>query len=758
MDNWTLQPIISPTILAIVVAILLLMLFVGPSFSKLTFRRRLSLGVLRLGVILLALTAMLRPGCVQKVHRSQSSVLLMLLDITRSMELPHRADSSTRWNALRAMLDEHSGQLAALKEKQIEVRFFGFDNQLKELDLSQQPLPEKPFGGETDIGSAVYKVSQSARNERIIAVAVASDGVQNALDPEVELSQAAEILNGLKAPLFAIPFGLPDNSGSVADVAIKSFPEQHRCAVKNELNAEATVVARGFANTPITMQLILIDKAGNEQVVDSRPYTPTRPYEEAKVQLKFVPTIAGNYRLRIRAVPQPGEVATRNNELPSFLNVEEGGLRVLYLEGNVGWEQSYLHQAIPAAAQGIELKFVTIYPDERERKNWPSQGVTTQYLADPTFDVIMIGDLDSSALYDAKSFTKNLDLIVEAVDRGAGLIMMGGYHSFGPGGYANTPLADILPIQMHPNERQTFPPAPIRKELHIEHDVKMFPTKRHYITRIDEEGGVRAWDEIPALHGANILKPKDNAEILLKGDAGNPILVAGRVGGRVLAFAGDSTWRWVMNDKEEEYNRFWRQIVLWLAAQDGRENNAVWIDLPQRRFQPLSYVDFQCKASDATGALVNDANFVVTLLKPDGTKVTVAVDPASQKGEIERELLADSGLYEIQVSGSRNGKQLGSSSYEFIVFDRDKEKAIPAADPDTMKRLADQTATDGGQVVLPEDFSKLLTALAENPPEQMSVPLKWQLGDSTKGASLFLFAFVALLMAEWVLRKKWGLV
>ena len=758
MENWTLQPIISPTILAIIVVILLLMLFIGPSFSKLTFRRRMSLTLLRLGVIFLALTAMVRPGCVQKVSRGQSSVLLMLLDQTRSMELPHRADDSTRWDAMKEMLNAHRAQLDALKEKQIEVRYYGFDNQSFELDLNEKTLPENPFGGETDIGSAVYNVSQSARNERIIAVAVASDGVQNALDPEVELSRAAEILNGLKAPLFAIPFGLPGNSGNVADVAIKSFPEQHRCAVKNELNAEATVVARGYANTPITMQLVLIDKAGTERIVDSRPYTPTRPYEESKVRLSFVPSEPGNYRLKIRAVPQPGEVATRNNELPSFLNVEEGGIRVLYLEGNLGWEQSFLHQAIPAAAQGIEMKFVTVYSDERNRKGWPLQGVVTQYLSDPTFDVIIIGDLDSSALYDAQTSTKNIDLIVEAVDRGAGVIMLGGYHSFGPGGYANTPLADILPVQMASNERQAFPPAEIRKELHIEHEVKMRPAKRHYVTRISEDDGVRAWDEIPALVGANILKPKPNAEILLKSESGNPILVAGRVGGRVLAFAGDSTWRWVMNDKEEEYNRFWRQIVLWLAAQDGRENNAVWIDLPQRRFQPMSFVEFSCKASDSTGALVNDANFIVNLVKPDGTTAAVSVDPASQKGEIPRELLADGGLYEIQVSGSRNGKQLGSSSYEFIVFDRDKEKAIPSADPETMKRLADQTEKDGGQVVLPEDFSALLTALAENPPEQMSVPLKWQLGESTTDASLFLLAFVGLLLAEWVLRKKWGLV
>ena len=121
-------------------------------------------------------------------------------------------------------------------------------------------------------------------------------------------------------------------------------------------------------------------------------------------------------------------------------------------------------------------------------------------------------------------------------------------------------------------------------------------------------------------------------------------------------------------------------------------------------------------------------------------------------------MLADAGLYEIQISGSRNGKQLGAATYEFVVFDRDKEKAIPSADPETMAALAAQTQKHGGRVVLPEDFGSLLRDLAENPPEEMSVPLKWQLGESATDASVFLLAFVGLLVVEWVLRKRWGLV
>jgi hypothetical protein len=263
---------------------------------------------------------------------------------------------------------------------------------------------------------------------------------------------------------------------------------------------------------------------------------------------------------------------------------------------------------------------------------------------------------------------------------------------------------------------------------------------------------------MPALRGANILVPKANAEVLLKSESGDPILIAGRVGGRVLALAGDTTWRWVMHGREEQYKRFWRQIVLWLAAQDEREKNSVWIDLPQRRFQPNSFVSFSCLASDSVGALITDAQFVATLVKPDNTTTPISIDPVSNRGEIDRELLADPGLYKIQLSGSRNGKKIGDSKFEFILFDRDKEKAVPAADPELMARLADQTDKNGGRVVLPEDLGQLLKKLRDNPPEKIEVPLLWRLGETTADASGFLLAFVALLATEWMLRKKWGLV
>ena len=464
--------------------------------------------------------------------------------------------------------------------------------------------------------------------------------------------------------------------------------------------------------------------------------------------------------MRVRAETDGNELAIRNNELPSFLNVYEGGLRVLYLDGSSGWEQSFLRRAIASASQSIELIPITIYSDDEARRKWPLGGQITLWLKDPTIDVFIIGDVDSSALDGGDGNDNNLQLIADAVDRGKGLIMLGGAHSFGPGGYHSTPLDDVLPIKMNLDERQRFAPARLRKDLHINQPVQLIPQKDHFITRLGGDDDLRrSWERLPPLSGANrFVGVKNNAEILLKSENGNPVMVAGRLGGRVLAFAGDSTWRWVMQGYEDEFKQFWRQILLWLALQDGREKNSVWIDLPQRRFPPESYVTFQCQASDSLGSLISDAQFQAELTLPDGSTQSLNIDPATKKGAIEKAMMELAGVYQIQLTGSHDGKELGGSLTEFVVFDRDREKASPAADPEQMARIAAQTQKHGGQVVLPEDFREFLESLRDNPPEKVEVPLKWQLGQTWQDGTTFLVLFSGLLVAEWFLRKRWGLV
>ena len=126
---------------------------------------------------------------------------------------------------------------------------------------------------------------------------------------------------------------------------------------------------------------------------------------------------------------------------------------------------------------------------------------------------------------------------------------------------------------------------------------------------------------------------------------------------------------------------------------------------------------------------------------------------------MERELLAQPGLYLLRVEGQRNGQPLGVAKRQFVVVDRDVEKSNPVADRDRMATLANQTRDFGGRMIEPEELSEVLDAMIANPPiEKIQIPTTWKFGETMSESLSFFLVFVALLATEWVLRKKWGLV
>ena len=769
MDTLTFQPIVTFWILVVLFVVCGLALLVGPSFVQLSKPRRTTLLLLRMAVLGLALLASLRPGCVQKVEKNQAAVLLFLIDSTRSMELPHVSDDSTRWGAVNDVVSANAARFKELADKKIEVRFFEFDNQVRALESDEGfvKLPKDPEGGETDIGSAIYQTSLDVRDQRLLGVFLLSDGVQNVLDPEIELTQAADMLNDMEVALYAVQLGLPGDTGQLADVAITNFAEQQIVNVKNDLTARATLISRGYSNRDISVDLLLINSAGEEKIVKSTIVRPTSAYDESNVELVYRPTEPGEYRIKIRANPMPGELAIRNNELDAFLTVNDKGMRVLFLTGDIGNEQRFLKDSLPAT-DFIQMDFVPVYPNSRDR--WPLTDYEP-FFKDESYDVFVLLDLDATALYDRATYTKSLEALAEAVYGGKGLLMIGGYHSFGAGNYYDTPLADVLPIKMGANEGQRFG-EDVRRDLHINTPFKLKPAKDHFLTRIgDVEANV--WEKLPPLVGANRFGVKDNAEVLLVSDdeVKRPIMVSANVGGRVVAFAGDSTWRWNMPRRDDatnefksyksEYDQFWRQVLLWLAFWDAQNDERVSIELPQRRFQPKARLRFNVDVKTVNGEIVDDATFEAQLVTPDGETIPISINQAGDRyaSELDPESLSQSGLYRVEVKGFRNGAPIGDSNREFIVMDRDKEKSNPVANPEQMKRLANQTKDHGGKALVPDEVPELLDDLIENPPvTKIEIPLKWRFGESFPVAATFLIAFVALLGVEWGLRKMWGMV
>ena len=65
------------------------------------------------------------------------------------------------------------------------------------------------------------------------------------------------------------------------------------------------------------------------------------------------------------------------------------------------------------------------------------------------FRVLILGSIEASAFSDTQ-----LQLIVEFVEAGGSLLMLAGRSSFGEGGWADTGIADLLPVEITPPRTQ----------------------------------------------------------------------------------------------------------------------------------------------------------------------------------------------------------------------------------------------------------------------------------------------------------------
>jgi hypothetical protein len=270
------------------------------------------------------------------------------------------------------------------------------------------------------------------------------------------------------------------------------------------------------------------------------------------------------------------------------------------------------------------------------------------------------------------------------------------------------------------------------------------------------EENAAQWAKLPPLEGANKFRNLARGAAVLA-DAGpdKPLLVTQNYGdGRVLAFAGDSTWRWWMHDYESAHKRFWRQIVLWLARKDQTQEGNVWIRLAQRRYAPSQRIEFSAGANAPTGEPIPDADYKAVLTTPDGKQKTLSLARQEEQmsGSLAERDTQQAGDYAIEVTATRKGQPLGSVRARFLVFKQDLELDNASADADTMKSLAAMT---GGESLAPEELPQLIRDLSEKT-EQLEV--RQETKKTFWDTWLFFLTVVGLLGIEWYLRKRWGLV
>ncbi|MHC4983991.1 MAG: glutamine amidotransferase [Planctomycetota bacterium] len=415
---------------------------------------------------------------------------------------------------------------------------------------------------------------------------------------------------------------------------------------------------------------------------------------------------------------------------------------------------SYIARAL-ARARGLELtRHILIQPLAAQESTELGEKLE-DYLR---WHAIIIGDVPPSQFTD-----EQLEIFVELVgDYGKGFAMIGGRDSFERGLWAETPVAKMMPVDLSKSTGR------------ITQEIQVTPTeagRESELMRVGEagEGASAAWSRLEKLPGASSLAGvKLGAEVLAATDrsqGARPLVVRQNYGkGRTLAIAFDTTWRWVLTPKDTAklQRRFWRQVALYLAAPKGN----VWIETDKSRYDLRELkaarrpVVITAGLEDSSGKPVTSVQPRVVLTTPDGDKSNIQMNVEAETERFRAELPAGKlkptrqRPYVLTIEAKVDGKDV-TSEYSFDVIHPDLDSLDTEANPAELDRISSNTRGEfrrlnqfGEQLEAIRHVTRPVKRLTPVKRRDLTAPLRWPA----------VAAIIALLCAEWAIRKRRGLI
>ncbi len=170
------------------------------------------------------------------------------------------------------------------------------------------------------------------------------------------------------------------------------FPNPSAVFVKTEMAIHGEVKISGYVNKPIPVRLLMGRSEDEMKLIARDDDQGDRDGQIVPVDFVYTPEEAGEFKLTLEAVRQPGELVTTNNRQSAFVQVLKGGLHVLYIEGNLRAEEKLLRMSLDSS-RDIKLDSIRIDPQHKETR----PGDFAELLKPGKYDVYILGDLDRDA-------------------------------------------------------------------------------------------------------------------------------------------------------------------------------------------------------------------------------------------------------------------------------------------------------------------------------------------------------------------------
>lgn len=691
-------------------------------------RTRGLLAGLRAAALVLLLCILSRPVLSLALPGGASKGVVLLLDRSESLHLPGAQGRATRdAEATAALLDirkELNGKYPLV------VRPFASD--VAPALQTGQPLPP-PSGEATDLDKAL---EVGAAGEGSIgkpgAMILVSDGTATTGGDAVATARRLGI------PIETVKLGSPN---PIPDVALSRVRANLEAFAGEATPVDALVRLQGL--DPVTVPVTIRDVTdAPTQVAEAKAPLATGG-AETKVSLNFTPNKVGLRFFEVSVPSLPGEASSANNRRLFAMEVREEKTGVLVLSGELTWDHTFVRRAleddstlavVPGVRQGNAFRSVG---GHRPVPSLDAAGLRSVRVI--VLDHVASGQLSRGALEAVAAFVRG----------GGGLVLITGGKSGALSQWQGTPVGAMLPADGGGGGGDE------------ETSVSLSPAAHRHVLfdpSVPGAAPLDAWRDLPPLSVAPDLRGlKADGEALLVDGRNLPVLSWHQVGqGRVLLLAADGIWRWQFGSSSQHSGAtilppWWRRAAHWLA----RPTVEGQVDIrPEKAVVPRGQnVVFVAHVNDENYRPVDNASVGVTITPADTTHGArpTRLDLTGNQGFLTGSAGAlPPGHYRYQGRARTPKSELPPMDGQFVVDSLGVEMERLEADHETLERVA---AASGGRMWAPDSLRGLDQALAQEAVarEERAQVVLWD-------HPLVFVIFVLLVSAEWLLRRRRGLV
>jgi uncharacterized membrane protein len=721
---------------AILAAAGLLFWHIRRNHGMLSGARPMAIWLLETGLIALILFLLWHPALSIATLRPQQNVVAVLVDDSRSMSI--KDSSGTREAAAQAALN--SGMLKRLGEK-FQVRLYKFG---KEPERIKEPGDLTAQAAASRIGDTLERVLAESSSLPLGAMVLLSDGADNA--GGIDLQTIAAIRRQ-RIPVHTMGFGResPEKDVEITDAIVPA-----RALPDSKLVAQVTLQNYGLAGGK--SKLSVKDGA---KVLASQEVTFKGDGQLQTETLVFNGGAAGPKTLEISVDPVGGEENQLNNKVTRLVNVEARKPRILYIEGEPRWEYKFIRRAVEDYPDiGIEIPSMVrttqnkmLYQVGEEDKKAVEDGFPSKPEELFKYQGLIIGTVEASY------FTPTQQTAIhDFVDRrGGGLLFLGGRASLNDGGYASSPLNELIPAKL----------ADSKPSFHRDFTGQQLTLAgaQSVLCRLDESPArnLEAWKKMPQMANyQDVGEPKPGATMLLEstpaGKRPQPLLVTENYGrGRTVLFATGGSWRWKMwlDHADKTHATFWQQMFRHLVSDTPGQ---VVSSTPKQVLADDTKVPIRVEVRDKQYKPVSNAKVQARFLGPDGKSATMELTPQPlEEGIYGGEWTAEKpGSYVTEIIAGREQEELGHDMLTFRREDGVAENFHTGQNRELLQKLSEQT---GGRYYKPDEASKLSNEISYS---EAGITTR-ETRDLWDMPVIFLLA-LGIRASEWLLRRKWGVV